>query len=186
MLCALVGSVGKGITVLLVSLPIQSDWLATTLQRVYAPLGRGSRTFEAYLASLPAQLDQIAESLAQSALSGVMLSPLEAALSLFVLAALTHPVARWLGGKGTFEGTFRVLAYASAAQVIKLVPILGLPLAMVGGLILTVGGMRRAHGLSGGRSLVATLWWVPFAILIVALFGLWAFALMIKVAFGGY
>ncbi len=186
MLCALVGAIGKGVTVLLVALPIQSDWLSATLQRVYAPLARGSHTFEAYLANLPAQLDQLSGILAQSALSGVALAPLEAALSLFVLAALTHPVARWLGGKGTFEGTFRVLAYANAAQIIKLIPILGLPLSMIGGLLLTVVGMRRAHGLSGGRSLLAALWWIPFAILIVALFGLWAFALMLKVAFGQY
>lgn len=184
MLCAVIGALGKGITVLLIALPIQSDWLASALQRTYAPLARGNRAFETYLASLPAQLDQFAETLARSAFSGVALSPLEAAFSLFVLAALTHPVARWLGGKGTFEGTFRVLAYANAAQVIKLIPVLGLPLAMIGGLLLTVVGMRRAHGLSGGKSLLAALWWVPFAVLIVLLFSVWAFALMIKVAFG--
>ncbi len=130
------------------------------------------------LAALPGALEQLSGLLLPLLLARLALTPLSAALGLLVLAALSHPIARWLGGHGSFEATFRVLAYAGAAQLIAVIPGIGVVLALVAGLVLTTVGMRRAHGLSAGRALVVAGWWIP-----VSIAGLVLLAALVGVAF---
>ena len=117
--------------------------------------------------------------LAGASLVSIALAPLAAVLGLLVLAALTHPIARWLGGCGSFESTVRVLGYASVAQLFAVIP----GAAPVVSLVLVTVGIQRAHGLSTPRSLLAAGWWIPlaFAALVAGALG-FAVALFARLA----
>lgn len=170
-LAATLGGAGKALTAYAVSVALGSGGFLAFLQGIYGRLpGMDTPRGRAFLGEqLPALLGSLDRALSHLAATQFLSTPLEAVLEVFVLAALTLPVARRLGGRGSFEATFRALAYANAAQVLKLIPLLGLPLAALGGLLLTVVGLRRAHGITGGRALLAALWWVPLLLLGVGL-----------------
>lgn len=184
-LAGCIGALGKALYVVLSGLFVASDTCASWINALYAPVLRDSPRGRALLADLPSILERVGDALIRTQGSQLLTAPLEAAFELFVIAALTHPLARWLGGQGTFEATFRVMAYAAGAQVIKLVPGLGIPFAFLAGVMLVVGGMRRAHGLSGGRALVTALWWIPVALLLFCMISAWLFTIMVQVLGGG-
>lgn len=115
--------------------------------------------FQAYAANAP-----------RLAIGGALLTPLLAPLQLLVLAAITHALARTLGGQGTFEATVRAQGYAMGGQVLRAVPGPGPALAVVIELLLTGTGLRRAHGVSTGRAIVLTLWPFPVAAVFLCLF----------------
>ncbi|MCO5167101.1 MAG: YIP1 family protein [Planctomycetes bacterium] len=99
------------------------------------------------------------------ALLQVAWAPLLAPLQLVILGALTHGLARLLGGRGSFEATVRAMGYAHGGQILQLVPMAGSTLAALLVLVLTGVGLRRAHGVSPGRAVVLTLWPIPVALL---------------------
>lgn len=119
-------------------------------------------------------LEQVTQLLAQLqgmqlrfALLDVATSPVMVPLELVIMGALTHGLARALGGRGTFEATIRATAYAKGAVVLAVVPMIGAPLSTLAVLLLTGMGLRRAHGVTPMRAAVLTLWWIP----VVAVFG---------------
>lgn len=122
---------------------------------------RASPAVRALLADVDGLAARLAALLAGADLVKVALAPVSAVLGALVLAALSHPIARALGGRGPFEATVRVVGYAAAAEVFAPVP--GAPLIL--GLLLATVGFRRTHGLSTGRALVAAGWWVPVGVL---------------------
>lgn len=172
-LAATIGALAKTIYGLLSglviggSLNLALDTLRPTARAV------GGRAATDLLDLVPQLMKVMGPAMAQMQLLELLLTPLSTLLGLFVLAALTHPIARRLGGQGSFEGTFRVLAYASAAQVLQALPMIGGALSTLGGLLLVIAGMRRAHGVSGGKAFVLALWWVPLAALATVLVVLW-------------
>jgi hypothetical protein len=101
-------------------------------------------------------------------------SPVLAPLQLLIMGALTHGLARALGGRGSFEATVRAMGYASGAVVLGVVPMIGAPLSTLAVLILTGMALRRAHGVTPMRAAALTLWWIPvmavFACLFLGLF----------------
>ena len=108
------------------------------------------------------------------------LSPVLTVANVMVMGALNHAVAKLLGGRGSFEATVRVLAYAQAAVLLSLLPSVGGTLAFLLGLLAVVFATREAHGLSLGRSFVVAVWWIPVA----AVFACLVFALLLKATFG--
>jgi hypothetical protein len=83
----------------------------------------------------------------------------------FIGAGFWHLMAKLAGGKGTFQGTFRMVAYAQGAQVWGVAG--ALPQLLFQALLL-YHGFRQVHGLSKGRAIGAIL--MP-AIVLCALIG---------------
>jgi len=61
-----------------------------------------------------------------------------------------------LGGTGSYEGTVRVISYATAVLALSWIPLLGL-LASIYGLYLYIVGGMTVHNVSMGKSAVAVL-----------------------------
>ncbi len=77
---------------------------------------------------------------------------------LFVAAGLFHLVLMLLGGaQGDFEVSFRVVCYAQATELFKLLPLCGWPISMVYSLVLTIIGLSEGHGISRGKAAAAVL-----------------------------
>jgi hypothetical protein len=73
----------------------------------------------------------------------------------FVDAALLHLIAaRLLGGRGSYEATFRVVCYASAVNLFTWVPFVGL-LAQIYEIYLAALGLSAVHRIGIGRAFVA-------------------------------
>lgn len=66
----------------------------------------------------------------------------------FISAGVLYLAATKLfGGKGTYEGTFRVVAYSSAVNLLSWIPYIGF-IASLYGLWIKVLGVESVHGLS--------------------------------------
>lgn len=89
---------------------------------------------------------------------------------LFIGAAILHLFVLIVGAARTstsgFEGTFRVVSYASVSSLAQVIPIFGGLVALVWWIVLAVKGIARLHRATPGRALAAVL--VP----IVLVFGL--------------
>jgi hypothetical protein len=73
----------------------------------------------------------------------------------FVDAALLYLIAaRLLGGRGSYEATFRVVCYASAVNLFTWVPLVGL-LAQLYEIYLAALGLSVVHRIGIGRAFVA-------------------------------
>lgn len=91
----------------------------------------------------------------------------------FVAAAFWHLLVKILGGKGSYQGTFRIVAYSAGAQVWGLVPYIGGILQYVAQAILYYHGFRQVHGLSSTRAWIAIL--VPVILFVAGMIALFAF-----------
>ncbi len=131
------------------------------------------------VASVREQLRALGPGFAQLEVGVTLLTPALTAAQLLILSAISHPIARRLGGTGTFEGTLRALAYGSGAAVLRAVPLMGGTLAVLGTLALSMLALRRAHGLSSGRAFVVAVWPIPVFGLVIG--GL-LLALLVQVA----
>lgn len=75
----------------------------------------------------------------------------------FLGAAILHFVLRKLfNGQGTYEGTFRVLAYSGAVNLLSWIPIIGV-LVNLYGLWIKAVGLEVVHGVTKLQSLVAVI-----------------------------
>jgi hypothetical protein len=73
----------------------------------------------------------------------------------FVDAALLYLMAaRLMGGRGSYEATFRVVCYASAVNLFTWVPLVGL-LAQLYEIYLAALGLSVVHRIGMGRAVVA-------------------------------
>ena len=96
-----------------------------------------------------------------------VLTPLFVVLGLYVWAAILHLFLMIVrSGKGGFEATFRVLAYACAPQAFSIVPIVGALAGGVWALVLTIIGLTKVHNSGVGRILLAVLG-IPFILSII-------------------
>jgi hypothetical protein len=84
--------------------------------------------------------------------------PIIIAVVFFILSAIFHICLMIVGaGKRGFEATFRVVSYASSAQVFALVPFLGVFIIFVYNLVLWTIGFRESHQTTTGRAFIAVL-----------------------------
>ncbi len=112
--------------------------------------------------------------------AGLLLTlPLWIVLGMVTSAAFMHPFLRMVGGEGDFDATLRSMAYSSAPQTFYAIPCFG---PLVGGalaIVCFVYAQKHAHGIPGGRVLLA---WLLLVIATLLVLGLGAGLLAIVVA----
>ena len=93
-------------------------------------------------------------------------------LGLFIGAAVLHLFVLLVGAARTsasgFEGTFRVVAYASTASIAQVIPFVGGLISLVWWIVLAVKGIQRMHRTTSGRAVAAVL--LPMAAVAVCVF----------------
>lgn len=90
--------------------------------------------------------------------------PICVMLSMFIYSGVLHLLLlATKGGPNGFEATFRVVAYSQAAQMWELMPVVGSWISRVWQVVIQVIGLRRIHGVSYARIIIAFL--LPVAIL---------------------
>ena len=88
----------------------------------------------------------------------VVLGPIFIVIGLFVSAGIVHLLLLLLGGGARgFEGTFRVVAYAAASNVIQIVPLCGSFVGRIYWIVLVIIGLSAVHGDSKGKAAAAVL-----------------------------
>lgn len=111
--------------------------------------------------------------------AAVIMTPIVGIISLFIEAAILYVLFRLLGGSGTYEGTVRFIAYATAVMVFSWVPFIGWIAGLYGIYLYIVGGMYT-HNVSMGRAAIAVLLPTVLIFLLAAvLMGLFAFSRML-------
>ena len=101
---------------------------------------------------------------------------------LFIGAAILHLFVLIVGAARTstsrFEGTFRVVSYASVSSLAQIIPIVGGLVAFVWWIVLAIKGIVRMHRTTTGRAAAAVL--VPLALVcgLVALCAVLIFGLL--------
>ena len=90
----------------------------------------------------------------------------------FIVAAILHFVAQqFFEGKGTYEGTYRVVAYAGVVSLLSwlsVIPVLGgliAFLAFLYGFYLQFVGVAKVHQITQGQAVVTVL--IAFAVTII-------------------
>ena len=73
-------------------------------------------------------------------------------------------------GRGTYEGTFRVVAYSAVVQLLGWIPFIGF-LASLYGLYLQVVGLEKVHEVSVGKAILAVVITAAIFVLIMLPFG---------------
>lgn len=88
----------------------------------------------------------------------LIFGPVMVAVSLFLVAGITHLALLALGGASRgFEATFRVACYSEAAAVLNIIPGCGNLVSAVVMLVLMIIGISEAHGITRGRAAAAVL-----------------------------
>lgn len=93
----------------------------------------------------------------------VLLNPLFLGVAVigFFFTFLGAAILQWVlkklfGGQGTYEGTFRVVAYSGAVNVLSWIPFVGF-LASLYGIWIKMVGLEAVHGVSKLQALVAVI-----------------------------
>jgi len=88
----------------------------------------------------------------------IILTPFLVVLQLLVIALILHwCLVMFGGGKSGFEGTFRVISYSQAIQVLSLIPLIGGFIGFFWQLIVQIIGLREVHKTSYPRVIMAYL-----------------------------
>lgn len=83
----------------------------------------------------------------------------------FIGAAILHFIAQqFFEGKGTYEGTYRVVAYAGVVCLLGWIPVIGF-LAALYGYYLQIVGMEKVQKITPGQAVVTIL--IAFAVYII-------------------
>jgi hypothetical protein len=85
-------------------------------------------------------------------------------IGLFIGGGILHIFFRILGGTGTYEGTVRLIAYASAAMALSGIPFVVIPAGLYMIFMAVIGG-TKVHKISPERSVVAVV--IPTVIVAV-------------------
>jgi hypothetical protein len=93
-------------------------------------------------------------------------------LGLFICAAVLHLFVLLVGAAKAsasgFEGTFRVVAYASTASLAQVIPFIGGLITLVWWIFLSIKGIERLHRTTSGRAAAAVL--LPIVAVVVCIF----------------
>jgi hypothetical protein len=75
----------------------------------------------------------------------------------FIGAGILHFIAQqFFGGKGAYEGMYRVVAYAGAVNLLAWIPVVGF-LAALYGFYLQIVGVEKVHQITTGQAVVTVL-----------------------------
>lgn len=97
----------------------------------------------------------------------LLISPLFTVASTFITSAVFQVTATLLGGRGSFSATFRVVAYASAANLLSAIPSIGGMLTLFMSIIIYTIGFIHIHQLKPFRAGLTAF--VPLVVFIVLL-----------------
>lgn len=98
----------------------------------------------------------------------VIFAPLFIVLGLFIWSGIVHLMLMIIGGaQEGFDATFRVMSYATTAQLAQVVPVCGGIAASIWALVLEIIGIAEAHKISQGKAAVAVL--LPLALCCVCI-----------------
>src|ERR1017187_1025697 len=110
---------------------------------------------------IPAQYAGLSRFGGGSLVGQVILGPLFIAIGLFIGAAIIHVSFMVVGAlsssRSQFEGTFRLVCYASVANVANVVPLLGGLVAGVWAAYLIVVGAQQLHKTTSGKALFGVI-----------------------------
>lgn len=98
----------------------------------------------------------------------LILSPLMVLVTIYVNAGIIHLGLIMVGGaKNRFRSTLRVMGYSQAPALFYAVPFVGMAVGGIWGLVIIIGGLAGAHGISGWRVVWAcVLLFIIFAAII--------------------
>jgi len=132
-------------------------------------------TLGSALQALWSQVLDKPEWVALPAMWGLILAPLIVLASVYVSAAFTHLGLLMVGGaKRGFTATMRVVGYAYAPAIFFLAPFVGMVVGGVWTLVIYIGGLAGAHGVSGWRVVWAYLLLLLILLAIISIIALLA------------
>ncbi len=150
---SLTGSLGRPIAYAIIF-----GWLGIIAQQLYQLAMGGS--WMRWLPNMP-RTDELAASSLWTAgwsIAMMVVAPLLVLIGLFVGAAIVHVFLLLVGGANSgFDGTVRVMCYASTVQVLQVVPLCGGVAAGIWALVLEVVGLAVAHRTTQGKAALAVL-----------------------------
>lgn len=106
-----------------------------------------------------------------SLIIGIILCPIVWATALSIGALVDNSMLRLFGGKGTYEATFRVLAYSTAMMLILWIPLAGF-LTGIYQIYINLVGFRKVHSMTTGKVLAAMLIPIVVILIIVIIFAI--------------
>lgn len=107
----------------------------------------------------------------------VIMAPIAGIISLLIEAVVFYILFKIVGGAGSYEGTLRLLSYATAVLLLSWIPFIGWLMGLYGIYLYIVGG-TFVHNISMGRSAIAVfLPTILVFLLIIILAGLFVFSL---------
>jgi hypothetical protein len=134
-------------------------WIGVALGQIWETLMGAS-----ILSMLPAEVRNQVPFVMGSAgsfLFNVIFAPVFIIVGLFIGSAILHLCLIVVGGLGQsragFEGSFRVVAYSTVAQLANVVPIVGGMISLVWTLFLAVIGAQKIHHTDQGKAVLAVL-----------------------------
>ena len=134
-------------------------WIGLTIGQVWETLMGAS-----ILSMLPPEIRNQVPFVMGSAGSfvfNVIFAPVFIIIGIFIWSAILHLCLIIVGGLGQsqagFEGSFRIVAYSTVAQLANLVPILGELICLVWTLVLAVIGAKVIHRTEQGKAVLAVL-----------------------------
>lgn len=95
----------------------------------------------------------------------LMMVPLTATIHLVLGTLLLHAAVLLVGGSAQARETFQIFAYGAAAQLLLVVPVIGVMATLMFQVFVQFAGLRILHGLSPGRAAVACV--IPMGLLII-------------------
>lgn len=96
---------------------------------------------------------------------GFLLSPLLLLFGLVLSAGVSHVLLLMFGGaRNGFGVTLRVFCYAYSPMIFGVVPLLGALIGVVWMIVISIIGLREAHGTDGWKAALAVL--LPFVLLV--------------------
>jgi hypothetical protein len=82
----------------------------------------------------------------------LILSPLMVLVTIYFNAGISHLGLIMVGGaKNGFTASLRVIGYSQAPAIFYVVPFVGMAVGFIWGIVILIGGLAGAHGISGWR-----------------------------------
>jgi len=123
------------------------------------------------------------------AFAAIVVAPIVGIIWLFISGAILYICFKIVGGSGSYEGTVRILSYASAVVAVSWIPIIGQIIALYAIYLGIVGG-TFVHNITTLRSVIAIF--IPMIVmviivaLLIAMMGAALFAALGTGGFCGY
>ncbi len=120
--------------------------------------------FGSSLMMLPGMSDEMGTAMmlqGAASIGGLIIAPIFIIIGLFLGAGILHLCLMLLkgteGSQAGFEGTLRVVSYASVAQLAQVIPFVGGLVALVWLIVLYVMGLSSVHRTTQGKAVLAVV-----------------------------